>query len=152
MPQAGLGGLSSPRADKVQEEFQVHPCLMARLPFHRARCRFRVFQFGCGCYVACPKGELCVLPSERRVAAYGGFFRDENINILGARSIMYAVRYAASSYPPGRLLILSDNLALVPVLCNGRTNNLHCCQKCVESLRLVSGQVLSYLSGGYRQS
>ena len=33
------------------------------------------------------------------------------------RSIQYAVRDAESKYPRGRLLILSDNLALVLALC-----------------------------------
>ena len=52
-------------------------------------------------------------PSEWRLAAYGAFFRDENIIILEARSFLYAVRYAESCYPPRRLLIFSDHLALV---------------------------------------
>ena len=39
-----------------------------------------------------------------------------------ARSILYAVRYAESNCPPGRLLILSDDLALVLALCKGRSN------------------------------
>ena len=58
-------------------------------------------------------------PSEWKMAAFGGFFREENITILEARSILYAVRFAERRYPPGRLLI-SDNLALVPALCKGR--------------------------------
>ena len=60
-------------------------------------------------------------PSEWRLAAYGGFFREENHIILEARSILHAVRYAESRYPPGRFLILSDKLALVPALCKGRS-------------------------------
>ena len=56
------------------------------------------------------------------MAAYGGFFRDENIVVLEARSILYAVRYLESCYPPGRL-IFSDNLALVLALCRGRSNS-----------------------------
>ena len=48
------------------------------------------------------------------------FFREENIIILEARSILYAVQYAESKYPPGRLLILSDNLALVLALCKAQ--------------------------------
>ena len=80
------------------------------------------------------------------------FFREENVIVLEARSILHAVRYAESRYSPGRLLILSDNLALVQALCKGRSKHfLHCSQLCVLSLRLVSGQVLSYLLGGYRQ-
>ena len=56
-------------------------------------------------------------PSEWKLAVFGGFFREESITILEARSI------AESSYPPGRLLILSDNLALVPALCTGRSTH-----------------------------
>ena len=44
--------------------------------------------------------------SERKLAAYGGFFREENITVLAARSILYAVRFAESRYPPWRLLNL----------------------------------------------
>ena len=61
-------------------------------------------------------------PSEWRLAAYGGFFREENITVLGAPSILYAVRNAESNYPPGGLLILFQNLALVLALCKGRSN------------------------------
>ena len=61
-------------------------------------------------------------PSEWKLAACGGFFREENITVLEAHSILYAVRHAGSRYPPGRLLILSDNLALVLALCKGRSN------------------------------
>ena len=53
--------------------------------------------------------------------AYGVLFREENVIILEARSILYAVRYAESKYPTGHLLIVSDNLALVLVLCKGRS-------------------------------
>ena len=59
-----------------------------------------------------------------KLVAYGGFFREENTIVLEARSILYAVRFAESSCPPGRLLILSDNLALVLVPCKGRSNML----------------------------
>ena len=55
-------------------------------------------------------------------AAYDGFFREENIIVFEAHSILYPVRYAESSYPPGRLLILSGNLVLVLALCKGRSN------------------------------
>ena len=48
---------------------------------------------------------------------YGGFFREGNIIILEARSILCGVRYPDSGYPPGRVLILSDNLALALALC-----------------------------------
>ena len=56
------------------------------------------------------------------LAACGGFSRDENITALEARSILLAVQYALSNYPPGRFLICSDNLALVLALCKGRLN------------------------------
>ena len=55
------------------------------------------------------------------LAAHGGFFREEYTIVVEARSILYAVRCAESNYPPGRLLILSDNLALVLLLCKGRS-------------------------------
>ena len=67
-------------------------------------------------------GCLCNLdPSKWRLAEYGGFFRDENIKVLEARSMLYAVRYAESCYPRGRFLILSDNFALALALCKGRS-------------------------------
>ena len=59
-------------------------------------------------------------PSEWKLAAYCGFFREENIIILEARSILYAVRFAESRYLPERFLILSDNHAPVLALCKGR--------------------------------
>ena len=59
---------------------------------------------------------------------YRAFFREENIMTLEARSILYAVRYAESCCPPGRLPILSAKDA---------QTNLHCFQSCVESLRLA---------------
>ena len=43
--------------------------------------------------------------------------------VLEARSILYAVSYAESRYPSGRLLILSDILALVLALCKGRSKH-----------------------------
>ena len=49
-----------------------------------------------------------------------GFCREANITVLEARPILCGVRYAENRFPPGRLLILSDNLALVP-LCRGRS-------------------------------
>ena len=61
-------------------------------------------------------------PSEWRLTVYGGFFRDENTITLEARFILYAVRHAESCHPPGRFMIFSDNLALVPALCKGRSN------------------------------
>ena len=50
------------------------------------------------------------------MVAYGGSFGEENI-ILEARSILDVVRHAEMKDPLGRLLILSDNLALVLALC-----------------------------------
>ena len=73
-------------------------------------------------------------PSEWK-PAYGGFFREGNIIVLEARSILY--RCAESSY----LLGAPPDPSFVKIL-----------RWCVESLRLVSGQVLSYRSGEYRQS
>ena len=63
-------------------------------------------------------------PSEWRLVAHGGFFRKENITVLEARSILYAVRYSESCCPPGRLLILSDHLPLVLALCKGRSKQI----------------------------
>ena len=78
------------------------------------------------CRADVPQVSLQLLdPSERRLAAYGGFFREGNIIVLEARSILYAVTYAESSCPPGRLLILSDNLVVVLALCKGRSNIFH---------------------------
>ena len=54
-----------------------------------------------------------------RLAACGGFCEENSV--LETRYILYAVRYAESRYPPGRLLILSDNFALVLALCKGRS-------------------------------
>ena len=51
------------------------------------------------------------------------FFRDENIIVLEARSILCIVRYAESCCPPGRLLIFSDNLSLVLALCEVHTKH-----------------------------
>ena len=66
--------------------------------------------------------ESCADPWEWRLTAYGAFFRDEDIIVLEARSILHAVRYAESCYPPGRLPIVSGNLALVLALCKGCSN------------------------------
>ena len=73
-------------------------------------------------------------PSKWKLAAYGGFFREENIRWDASRSFF-------------------DNLALVLALWQ-RTlrTSLRCFQSCVVSLRLVSGQVLSDRSDGFRQS
>ena len=73
-----------------------------------------------------PEVSLQILdPTERTLAAYGGFFREEYTIVVEARSILYAVRCAESNYPPGRLLILSDNLALVLLLCKGRSKTFY---------------------------
>ena len=42
-------------------------------------------------------------PTEWKLVAYGGFVREENIIVLEARSILYAVRCTESGCPPGRL-------------------------------------------------
>ena len=67
----------------------------------------------------------CRCNGSPKLAAYGGFFREENIIILEARSILYAVQFAESNYPLGCLLILSDNLALVLALCKGRSKSVY---------------------------
>ena len=59
-------------------------------------------------------------PSEWKLTAFCGFFREETIIVLEARSILYAVRFAEGRYSLGRHMILSDNLALVLALCTGR--------------------------------
>ena len=78
--------------------------------------------------------------SERRLATYGGFCREENIIVFEARSVLYAVRYAESRYPLGRLLIFSDSLALVLALCKGRANTFTLLSVMRESFCLASGQ------------
>ena len=83
---------------------------------------------------------------EWTLAAYGGFFREENIIALEERSILCAVWYAESIYPPGRLLILSDNFALVLASAKDAQKHSHCFQSCVGSLRLVSEKVASELN------
>ena len=60
-----------------------------------------------------------------RLTAYAAFFREENIILLDARPILYAVRFAENRYPPGLLLILSDNLALVPAFGKGRSKHFY---------------------------
>ena len=92
-------------------------------------------------------------PSEWKLAAYGAFFREENITTLDVRSTLRAVQHGESSYPPGRLLILSGTLALVLALCKGRSKPFfiafsHASNLCVW----LQGRVLSYLSGVYRQN
>ena len=86
-------------------------------------------------------------PSEWRLGAYSGFFREENIIVLEACSVSYAVRCAQRNYPTGRLLILSEQ-SCAGTSALQRTLKQ---QSCVVPLRLVSGQVLSYRSGGYRR-
>ena len=87
------------------------------------------------------------IPRGGDFAAHGGFFHDENITVLEARAILYAVRYAKSCYPLGRPLIFSGNFALVLALCIFTFFSV---------MRRIfasdSGQVLSYRFGGYRQS
>ena len=87
-------------------------------------------------------------PSKWKLAAYGGFFRDVNNIVLEVRSIMYAVRYAEGRYPSGRLLILSDSLALVLALCKRPSKKTCCFQSCVGSFAsgFKTGLVLSFRS------
>ena len=59
------------------------------------------------------------------MAACGGFFSEENIIVLEAPSNLCAVQYAEGRYPPGRLLILSDNHAQVLALCKGRSKHFY---------------------------
>ena len=53
-----------------------------------------------------------------------GFSRDEHIIVLETRSTPHAVRSGESCCPPGRLLVLSENLALVLALCKGRSDDV----------------------------
>ena len=55
------------------------------------------------------------------IGASGAFIRYENIIVFEARSILCAVQYAESCYPQLRLLVLSDNLALMLALWKGRS-------------------------------
>ena len=92
-------------------------------------------------------------PSAWKMAAYGGFFRGDNIIVLEARSILFAVRLVESRYPSGRLLVLSDILALVLALCKGRSQHF----TLISVMRRIFASgfragFLSYLSGGYRLS
>ena len=100
MLRAGVGGWSSPRADKVQEKLEVHPYWVACAGLHRVRIRFGVFEFGQGVLSLAqgesradfPEVSLQLLdPPEWKLTACGGFFREENITVLEARSILYAV-------------------------------------------------------------
>ena len=85
----------------------------------------------------------CLLPEEREsrglfgsVVATSGplgmeiggircFLSRGKTKFLQARSICHAFWYAESCYPPGRLLILSDNLALVLALCKRRSKHFY---------------------------
>ena len=67
--------------------------------------------------------------------------RNESLT-LEARSILHAVRSAESRYPPGRLLIFSDNLALVLAPRKGCSSLFSVAfSHSSNLLRLVSGQV-----------
>ena len=70
----------------------------------------------------CPEVSLQLLHHSERRSVACGFFREENIEVLDARSILYAVRHAESSYPPGRFLIISENVAVVLAFFKGRSN------------------------------
>ena len=126
MPGADSGGWSSLRADKVHEKLQVHPSQVACSSLHRTG-----VQFGRGCDVACPERESRGLPVSIGATSgslginIGGvrwFLSRRNLRVLQARSILYADRFAENSHPSGRLLILSDSLALVLALCKNRSN------------------------------
>ena len=85
MSSTGLGSWSCFGLDNVQEKFQVS----------RKECRADF-----------PGVSLQLLdPSKWRLAAYGGFCREESIKLLEARSILYAVQYAEGRFPLGRFLI-----------------------------------------------
>ena len=84
--------------------------------------------------------------------ACGRFYREENIIILEARSILHAVQFAQSKYPLGRLQILSDKLALVLPFCKGRSNNFTLFSVVRHIFASGFRAVLSYRSGGYLQS
>ena len=83
------------------------------------------------------------------LTAYCGFFREENITVLEARSILYAVWYAESNHPPGRLLILSENLALVLALCKECSTNfaLLSVMRRIFASGFVTSFVLTYTTG-----
>ena len=79
------------------------------------------FGLGRGCDVACPESELRGLPVsidatsrslDMEINGDGGFFCEEHMTVLEARSILYAVRCAENSSPPGRLLVFSGTGAL----------------------------------------
>ena len=109
MSRAGFGGWSRLRKDKVPENLQVHPCQVA--------CASLDAGLECSSSdedeVSLAPRESCadslevslqpVNPSEWRLAAYGGFLRDENIIVVEARSILYAVRNAESFCSAGTL-------------------------------------------------
>ena len=114
-----------PQSGQGSRELQVHPCQVARASLHRTSVRFGVFKFGRRCDGACLERESRGLPgsmsatsgsSEWKLTAYGGSFREDNIIVLEARALLCAVRRAEIRYPPGRLLIFSDNHALFAAL------------------------------------
>ena len=99
-----------------------------------------------------PKCQV-VDPSEWTLAAYGSFFREENMMVLEARSILYPVRYAEGRRPLGRLLVLSDTFlrwCWRSASAKDAQTFLLWFQSCVQYLRLFSGKVLFYRSGGNR--
>ena len=108
MSRPGFGSGSCLKTDKAQDKFQVHLCQVTCAPLHRARYRFGEFKVDEDevslarreSRADFPSVSLQILDSsEWRLAAYSGFFREENITLLEARSILYAVRYAENSYP-----------------------------------------------------
>ena len=68
-------------------------------------------------------------------------------------TLSMSVRYAESTYSPGGLQILSDNLAVVLALCKRRLKKNHTAFRYASDLCVwFPGEDLSYLSGGYRRS
>ena len=82
--------------------------------------------------------ESCANVPGWRLVADDVSFRIENI----------IVSISSESLSAGRLLIFSDNLVLMLALCRGRSKK----KTLLSVMRLASGQVLCYLTGGYRQS
>ena len=91
-------------------------------------------------------------PSRWRLVAYGRFYREENLVILEAHSILHAVQFTESKCPLGRLLVLSDNLALVLPFCKGHSNNFTFFSVVRRFFASGFRAVLSHRSGGYRLS
>ena len=75
-----------------EDSIKVHPCQVACASLRCARSRFGKLKFGVACPKKCCADFLEVSlqlsdPSKWTVAACRGFFREENILVLEARSI-----------------------------------------------------------------